>query len=218
MGRLTTKRQHPDLRDSFESLFFFFIGDNMDIIEFIKEIDSHYIIGIVGDLGDGKTIAGISITILLQMLQKSIGCPKEILTNIPLAVDYDFAEYYDDLDERHNTIMFLDELHQIADSRTSMKASNFFTSGITMDVRKFGNRFIWTSQERGQVEKRVRNRTTLHLHPRQIAPLIFDIALHNFIDSGYDKVILNLNAFKDLYDTRYKPIPLLIRDEDENDN
>ena len=93
-----------------------------------------------------------------------------------------------------------------------MKGQNFFTSGITMDVRKFDNKFFWTSQASHQVEKRVRERTLLFLHPRQVDTLIFEIALTNIVDSEYDKVIINLNGFKDLYDTRYKPSPLMIHE------
>jgi hypothetical protein len=97
-----------------------------------------------------------------------------------------------------------------------MKGENFFTSGITMDVRKKDNKFLWTSQESGQVEKRVRNRTLLFLHPRQIDTLVFEVAFTNIVGHEYDSVIINLNGFKDLYDTHYKPYPLRVENEDDN--
>jgi ABC-type dipeptide/oligopeptide/nickel transport system ATPase component len=185
----------------------------MNLVEFMKEIERNYVIGIVGDLGDGKTIAGVSLLILLDCLYKLAGEKKTILTNVPIKANHELLEYYDQLDDRKNTVIFMDELHVNADSRQSMKGQNFFTSGITMDVRKFDNKFIWTSQASHQVEKRVRERTLMFLHPKQIGSLIFEIAFTNIIGNEYDKIYINLNGFKDLYDTHYKPNPLMLRDD-----
>ena len=185
----------------------------MKLTEFFAEIERNYVIGFVGDIGDGKTISAISTLILFDALYKVIGKRKTILTNVPIKTNHVLLEYYDQLEHCEDTLIFIDEIHQNADSRQSMKGQNFFTSGITMDVRKFNNKLIWTSQESSQVEKRVRNRTLLFLHPRQIDALVFDIALTNVIGNAYDNVIINLNPFKDLYDTHYKPVPLMINDE-----
>lgn len=187
----------------------------MNLVEFLQEIERNYIIGVVGDLGDGKTITGISLLVILDQLYKITKRPKSVLTNVPVKTNHEFLEYFDQLDDRKDTLIFIDELHQIADSRQSMKGQNFFTSGITMDVRKFKNKFIWTSQANHQVEKRVRERTLLFLHPLQVKPLVFEIALTNIVNHEYDKVVINLNGFKDLYDTTYKPEPL--RQESEED-
>jgi len=184
----------------------------MNLIDFLSEIEHHYVVGIVGDLGDGKTITGISLLILMDKLYALTDSPKTVLTNVPINSNHELLNYYDQLEERKDTLIFIDELHQNADSRQSMKGQNFFTSGITMDVRKFDNKFIWTSQASHQVEKRVRERTLLFLHPRQVGTLIFEIAFTNIVGHEYDKVIINLNVFKNLYDTRYKPQPLTIKE------
>lgn len=189
----------------------------MNVLEFLSEVERHFIIGIVGDLGDGKTITGISLLILLDQLYKLTDQPKSVLTNVPIKSEYELLEYYDQLDGRKDTLIFMDELHQNADSRQSMKGQNFFTSGITMDVRKFNNKFLWTSQASHQVEKRVRERTLLFVHPRQISPLVFEIAFTNVIGNAYDKIELNLNVFKDLYDTHYKPFPLMSQPDPEKE-
>jgi hypothetical protein len=186
----------------------------MNFIEFVHEIKDNHVVGVVGDLGDGKTITGVFLSILFTLLYSRFEPNQSLLTNVPVTVEHEFLEYYSQLEERKNTIIFLDELHQTADCRTSMKGSNFFTSGITMDVRKFQNKLIWTSQESGQVEKRVRNRTLLYLKPRKIFDLVFEISMHDVKDHGYDSIKLNLDGFKNLYDTHYKPFPL-IKDEDE---
>ena len=185
----------------------------MNTIEFLQEIEREYIIGIVGDLGDGKTISGISISTILKILYRSVGTDKLLLTNVPVSYHHELLEYYHQLDNRNNCLIFIDEIHTAADSRMSMKKTNFFTSGITMDVRKFDNKLIWTSQESSQVEKRVRNRTKLFLHPIQIQPLVFDIALKNIIEKPLGNIIIDLNKFKNLYDTKYKPEPLLLEEE-----
>jgi len=187
----------------------------MNIIDFLIEIEHNFVIGIVGDLGDGKTISGISLLILLDKLYALTDQKKTVLTNVPIESDHELLQYYDQLEDRKNTLIFIDELHQNADSRQSMKGQNFFTSGITMDVRKFDNKFIWTSQASHQVEKRVRERTLLFLHPRQIDVLLFEIAFTNIVGHEYDKVVINLNGFKDLYNTHFKPQPLMIKDSDE---
>lgn len=185
----------------------------MNLTEFLKELDRNYIIGVVGDLGDGKTIAGVSLTILLAFIYNKYVTQKTILTNVPIGVDHEFLEYYNQLEERKDTLIFLDEIHQNADSRQSMKGQNFFTSGITMDVRKFNNKLIWSSQESGQVEKRVRNRTLLFLRPVRRHNLVFEIFLSDIRDRGYDSITLNLDAFKNMYDTHYKPLPLVMEED-----
>jgi len=187
-------------------------GVFMNFIEFMQEVRSNYVIGVVGDLGDGKTITGVFLSILLNLIYSRFIPQQSLLTNVPVTVDQEYLEYYGQLEERKNTIIFMDELHQTADCRTSMKGSNFFTSGITMDVRKFDNKFIWTSQESTQVEKRVRNRTLLYLKPRKIFNLVFEISMHDIKDHGYDSIKLNLDGFKNLYDTHYKPFALMEND------
>lgn len=185
----------------------------MEFIEFLQEVRTNHVIGVVGDLGDGKTITGVFLSILLNLMYSRFGPQQSLLTNVPVTVEHEYLEYTSQLEERKNTIIFMDELHQTADSRTSMKGSNFFTSGITMDVRKYDNKFIWTSQESGQVEKRVRNRTLLYLKPRRVFDLVFEISMHDIKDHGYDSIRLNLGGFKDLYDTHYKPFPLMEKED-----
>ena len=185
----------------------------MNLIEFIQEVKDNHVIGVVGDLGDGKTITGVFLSILCTLLYRKFEPSQTLLTNVPVKYEHEFLEYYHQLEGRKQTTIFIDELHQTADCRTSMKGSNFFTSGITMDVRKFDNKLIWTSQESGQVEKRVRNRTLLYLKPRKIYNLVFEISLHDIKDYAFDSIKLNLDGFKNLYDTRYKPFALINEEE-----
>lgn len=188
----------------------------MNILELMAEIERNHIIGIVGMLGDGKTISGVSVVGLFQMLNDQLGTHRSILTNVPLSIDHELLEHYEQLEERKQTLIFIDEIHQNADSRTWQNQSNFFTTGITMDVRKYQNKFFYTSQYSNQVEKRIRQLTTLWIKPRQLHHLVFDLTLASTnYSTDYDHVIVNLDPLKTLYDTLYKPIPLTSESDDQ---
>lgn len=187
----------------------------MEFMDFIKEINSHHIIGIVGDLGDGKSISGIAIIGFLKMFSDLTKNPKAVISNIPTSYNKNPIIYYDELNNLENKILFIDEIHLLADSRNSHGKSNFFTAGITTDVRKRKNKMIWTSQETSQVEKRVRNRTTLFVNPVNIYELIFKLTFVSKTQRFLGDITLNLNVFKNDYSTHYVPQPLLNRDDEE---
>ena len=191
----------------------------MEFLEFIKLVRGNFIVGIVGDLGDGKSITGVSVVSMLRILSMATKQPLQVASNIPLAYKHKLIEYYDELDNLFNTVIFVDEIHLIADSRRSQGTSNFFTSGVTMKVRKTGSQMIWTSQETSQVEKRVRNRTTLYLNPVKL--YLDPNDLHFKIDTvskhgrGMGSIILNLDPFKNDYSTNYIPLELMERDKED---
>ena len=192
----------------------------MNITEFVQTCNAHHIIGVVGDLGDGKSITGVSMVSMLRTFSLLTQNPMKVSSNIPLQFPYHFIEYYEQLDNLFGTLIFIDEIHLIADSRNSHGKSNFFTTGITMKVRKTGSKMIWTSQENSQVEMRVRNRTTLYLNPVKLYPedplnLFFKISLISKTKRLLGDITLNLDPYKNDYSTNYVPLPLLNRDDDE---
>ena len=188
----------------------------MNLFEFMKEIEYHHIIGVVGNLGDGKTISGVSILAFYTELNKRLGNNRSILTNVPLTIEHEFLQFFEQLEDREDTTLFLDEIHLSADSREWHKKSNYFTTNITMDVRKLKNKFIYTSQYANQVEKRVRQLTTLWIKPRCIHGLIFDLILADtYLNSDYEHITLNLDPLKNIYDTHYRPQRLLNEGDDE---
>lgn len=186
----------------------------MNFIEFIREINSHHIIGIVGDLGDGKSILGVALVNIFYNISKFTNTPKSVISNIPLSFNHELIVYYDQLDNISDSMLFIDEIHLIADSRMSHSGTNFFTSQVTVAVRKLKNKMFWTSQETSQVELRVKNRTTLFLNPIHLYNLIFEINLVSKNRQFLGSIILNLDAFKNDYDTYYIPLPLIDRNED----
>ena len=191
----------------------------MEFIDFLRLVDSQHIIGVVGDLGDGKSIAGISLASILRTLSLATQSPKTVISNIPLRYPHEFIEYYDQLEDTSDSIIFVDEIHLLADSRNSQSGTNFFTAGVTVAVRKKKCKMIWTSQETSQVELRVKNRTTLFLNPSRIptddpATLLFKINIISKTRRFLGDIILDLTPYKDDYDTYYIPLPLIDREDD----
>lgn len=192
----------------------------METLEFLRMINQQHIIGIVGDLGDGKSIVGVGITSMLRTLSLLTDTPWKVISNVPLKYPHEFIEYYSQLSEVEQALIFVDEIHLIADSRNSHSNDNFFTSGVTVAVRKKKCKMIWTSQETSQVELRVKNRTTLFLNPSRIDMgdkklLYFKISVISKSRRLLGEITLNLTPFKDDYDTFYIPLPLLDEDDEE---
>ena len=142
-----------------------------------------------------------------------------LVSNVPLGYPHKFIEYYDELDGVDSSIIFIDEIHLIADSRNSHAGTNFFTSGVTVAVRKLKCKLFWTSQESSQVELRVKNRTTLFLNPVKLiedpADLRFKINIVSKTKRLLGDIILDLTPYKDAYDTFYIPLPLIDRTKEE---
>lgn len=195
----------------------------MQFLDFMKTIDAHHIIGCVGDLGDGKSITGIAIVSMMRTLSQATQTPLRVASNIPLGYPHLFIEYYEQLENLQNTLIFMDEIHLIADSRNSHGKSNFFTVGVTMKVRKEDSKMLWTSQETSQVEMRVRNRTTLYLNPVKLYPedktnLFFKINLISKQKRLLGDIILNLDPYKNDYSTHYIPQELIYKESEDKDN
>lgn len=194
----------------------------MQFLEFMNLLNGQHIIGIVGDLGAGKSIVGVSIMSMLRIFSLATTTPFKVVSNIPLGCPHTFVEYYDELDGVQQSLIFIDEIHLIADSRNSNSGTNFFTSGVTVAVRKNKCKMVWTSQETSQVELRVKNRTTLFLNPEQVNPsdktdLRFKISVISKTRRLLGDIILNLAPYKDMYDTFYIPLPLIDRAKEEKE-
>jgi ABC-type dipeptide/oligopeptide/nickel transport system ATPase component len=185
----------------------------MEFIEFLHLIKSRHIIGIIGELGDGKSILGVSLVSLLKTLSNYTNTPVSVKSNIPLSFEHELLEYYDQMEGMTNSYIFIDEIHLFADSRMSHDKSNFFVSGITTDVRKAKNKMFWTSQESSQVELRVKNRTTLFLKPILLWDLFFEISVISQNRTLLGTIVLNLDPFKNEYDTNYIPQSMGVRED-----
>jgi len=87
--------------------------------------------------------------------------PKEYDTNIiPLRNIKDIGK-----EEYRNYILALDEIGHIMDSRMSSSFRNIFVSNLLADTGKFKQLLLYTSQDAGQVDKRVRQNVDRILRP-----------------------------------------------------
>lgn len=68
-------------------------------------------------------------------------------------------------DKYRNYILALDEIGHIMESRMSSSFRNIFVSNLLADTGKFKQLLLYTSQDAGQVDKRVRNNVDRILRP-----------------------------------------------------
>jgi len=189
----------------------------MKPIELIASLDdnNNAIIAVLGLLGHGKTLSAVSLAVLLKLINEELGNDLTILSNTPLKIEYEFLESMEQLENRENTIMLIDEFYGVADSYKWQSSSAFMTTDVSQDLRKFNNTIILTSQYANQIAKRVRQLITLFIKPQEITSFIYKL---NLADVSYgadiDSCVMNLSPFINIYDTHYKPIPLTI-DEPE---
>ncbi|MDY6894767.1 MAG: hypothetical protein SVO01_05050, partial [Thermotogota bacterium] len=93
------------------------------LLQYIVEHQKN-IIGVFGFLGKGKSLTAVALTVLLAELYD-----RKILSNTPIkGKNVEKLTYYDQLDNLHDTILLIDEMHIVADSRKHTTKENFFTS------------------------------------------------------------------------------------------
>lgn len=114
------------------------------------------LIGIVGDLGAGKTL---TMTKLLREDFVKKQC--DIYANYHLEfkhkkLDSAFMKNFKTLN-LHNCSIGIDEIHIFIDSRSSMKASSKIISYFLLQTRKRNVDLYYTTQFLNQVDKRLRN-------------------------------------------------------------
>jgi ABC-type dipeptide/oligopeptide/nickel transport system ATPase component len=120
------------------------------------------IIGIVGELGCGKTL-------LLTHLGKLMhDCGYTVYSNYKLNFPHnliDEANILSNLTKESKNIFLFDELWLTADSRKSMSLSNFILSSSVLQSRKLSCDIFYTTQHSRQVDIRIRNVTNLFFRP-----------------------------------------------------
>ena len=175
------------------------------MLQYIVEHQKN-IIGVFGFLGKGKSLTAIALSVLLSEMYD-----RKILTNTPIKYkNVKQLVYYDQLDDLHDTILLIDEMHIVADSRKHTTKENFFTSNIITDVRKFNNVFIYTTIRGHLIEKRIRDITELLIQPNMLSRAG---ALHNecldISEFLHFTEEISLGNFFDIYDTHFKPNKLI---------
>jgi len=188
----------------------------MKPIELLASIDDENtpIVAVLGMLGHGKTLTAVAIATMLKFINDDLGNELTILSNTPLKIEHEFLHSMEQLEDRYNTIMLIDEFYLIADSYKWQSSSTFMTTDVSMDLRKRNNTIILTSQYANQIAKRVRQLITLFIKPQIQYNFITKLNLANVADGAdIDYCIMNLSPFINVYNTRYKPLPLEMDDE-----
>jgi len=119
------------------------------------------IIGIVGDIGSGKTL---SMTHLGMIMQKS---GISIYSNYHLEfphVRIDNIQDINSINTPTNALLF-DEIWITADSRKSMQYENIMLSTSVLQSRKKHIDILYTTQYIAQVDTRIRDVTNFIFHP-----------------------------------------------------
>ena len=190
----------------------------MKPIELLADLDNETtcIVAILGNLGHGKTLTAVSLATILKLLNDQLGNEVTILSNTPLNIEHEFLTSMNQLEERYNTIMLIDEFYLIADSYSWQSSSSFMTTDVSMDLRKRNNMIILTAQYANQISKRVRQLITLFIKPQQEHDFIFKLNLANVGNGAdIDYCMMNLRPFIDVYDTHYKPLKLTQEDDEQ---
>lgn len=124
------------------------------------------IVGIEGGLSQGKTLV---MTDLLKREHVQLGKPLYVnytlrrLPHQPVDMQWllDAQMSHFQFDQGHGAAIGLDEMHILMDSRTSVTKRNRLVSYFLLQTAKEGINLYYTTQDFGQVDKRLRQRTDL---------------------------------------------------------
>ena len=121
------------------------------------------IIGIIGEMGSGKTLSAVYLaSILKQRGYYIISNMKNFLLNDDLLTNPDMLK---ELDAKKKYLIIIDEIYVYADSRRSASKKNLLLSYLIFQSRKRNLDIIYTEQKFTSVDIRIRNLTNLFILP-----------------------------------------------------
>lgn len=117
------------------------------------------IIGIVGGLGQGKTLT--SVVLGMQALKMG----RRVVSNYKTKMfefmnEEDLDEFMNDDDKWSGYVIIIDEISIFLDSRESGKKANKLATRFLKFLRKRGNTLIWSDQFMHMCDKRLRSFTS----------------------------------------------------------
>ena len=116
------------------------------------------LIGFFGYKGSGKTLAMVLFGYLFYLDSK------KILANLKLTYKHEIVDVKDIVElspNLINSVILLDEIHMIADSRVSGAFQNRAMSYFVLQSRHRSCHVLYTTQFGGQVDKRIRENTDI---------------------------------------------------------
>jgi len=122
------------------------------------------IIGFYGRRGKGKTL---SATRLIEAYEKQ---GYKVFTNTPFTFPHEMItkqmliDYYNTEVEWKKAVFFLDEAHMFLDSRRSGSGVSLIITYFILQTRKRGVKLVYTTQDKDQVDKRLRQQTEIDVY------------------------------------------------------
>ena len=161
------------------------------------------IIGIVGSMGGGKTI------LMTSFAHKYFKNGSDVYANYGLRFKFNPLRMSDISNCDHdfnNALLAIDEIHLFMDSRQSMTKNSRIISYFITQSRKRNLVLIYTTQQSGQVDKRLRANTDYFIKCENLSPKDAkkDIFIRWTINDmiGHQKVfIMKADPYFELYDT-----------------
>lgn len=161
------------------------------------------IIGIVGNMGAGKTLSATVVGATLKMLKPDA----HVVSNYHISYTdriVDSPLQLNKLSKRKSGIQILDEVWAWMDSRQS--GQNDLMTELVINSRKRGWIVIWTAQNADMVDKRLRKNTDILVKPSHRADSVGEDILEMIwyhVHSGQlERYTVECEAFYGTYDTR----------------
>jgi len=126
----------------------------------------------IGNLGSGKTLTALYMSLLLYREYRKIYPGYKIYSNIRLKldqlnIDWEYFNKETDLDNINYGVVLFDEMWKWCDSRLSGSNLNRFLSSWSVITRKRKLSLLVTEQYEKMLDKRIREITNYIAYPRQ---------------------------------------------------
>jgi len=171
------------------------------------------IIGIIGELGIGKTLSGV------KEAYKAYKSNLTVFSNHPLNFEHTKITHPDQFECLKNGFVFVDELWHMLDSYNSNTEKAKFITRILLRSRKKDIHLCYTEQYLKQVHKRIRRVTDIWIYPEIRGTYVSDklqiqhdfYMIQHFINNDGDEITIkiipksNLLFYMSLYNTRDDP-------------
>lgn len=157
------------------------------------------ITGFVGDMGSGKTLY-----MTIKGYEKARKGHK-VLTNYGVMYDHqklNAARLEEMGKDLQDCVILGDEFHIVVDSRNSMKGRNKIISYFILQTRKRGVHLMFTTQDAGQVDLRLRRMVDYWVHCKRVGTHLFQYTIYKRSGKKVGTVVLDGRKYYRLYDTR----------------
>jgi len=174
----------------------------------------------VGTMGSGKTLSMVKEAYSYYLKGY------KILSNMNLEFPYTkitnkyIMEFAKNKQQIYKSVILIDELHTFMDSRRSVGKKNLLGSYFVTQTRKQQVKLMGTTQHRHQIDKRIRDNTTVFIDCEKVElPIVYKenkvLLITNHINTRdkYEKTVFIGNDYFKLYDTEET---IFEEDEDED--